>query len=136
MVKHAVLPGLLLAAVAGAGCLVEVKEVSDPRPVFDQARAEALRFQGRPGPAHQVNVLAFDRDEHRLVRVCVPMWLVRKIGSKAGAGGDFDLEGADGERVARKIHRHVRLEEIEKAGLGILLEAEEEDGSQVLVWLR
>ena len=28
MVKRAVLPGLMLAAVVGAGCLVEVKEVA------------------------------------------------------------------------------------------------------------
>ena len=28
MVKHAAFPGLLLAAVVGAGCLVEVKEVA------------------------------------------------------------------------------------------------------------
>ncbi len=134
--KQTALPGLLLAAVVGAGCLVEIKQVSDPRPAFDQARTEALRYQGRPGPAHQLNVLAFDRDEERLVRVSVPLWLVRKIGAEAGADEDLDFEGPEGGRVARKIHRHVRLEDIEKAGLGILVEAEEEDGGQVLVWLR
>ncbi len=30
----------------------------------------------------------------------------------------------------------LRLEDIEKAGRGILVEVEEEDGDQVLVWLR
>ena len=35
-----------------------------------------------------------------------------------------------------RMKRHVRLEEIEKAGLGVLVEVEEEDGEQVLIWLR
>jgi hypothetical protein len=30
----------------------------------------------------------------------------------------------------------VRLEDVEKAGRGALVEVEEEDGDQVLVWLR
>jgi hypothetical protein len=42
----------------------------------------------------------------------------------------------DRDRVARRVRRHVRLEDIEKAGLGILAEVEDEDGEQVLVWLR
>jgi len=32
--------------------------------------------------------------------------------------------------------RHVRLEDLEKAGLGVLVEVEEEGGDLVLVWLK
>lgn len=49
---------------------------------------------------------------------------------------EVEGEGPEGERVKQEIRRHVSLEEIEKAGLGVLVEAEEEDGGQVLVWLR
>jgi len=33
------------------------------------------------------------------------------------------------------VRPHLRLEDIEKAGLGILVEVEEDGGDQVLVWL-
>ena len=65
-----------------------------------------------------------------MVRVSVPMWLAKKA---AGHVDWDDLEGRD-QDVARRVNRHLRLEEIDRAGLGIL--AEVEDGEQVLVWLR
>ena len=124
---------LILAALLQAGCFVEVKHVADADKAFGEARAEALRYQGRPGPAHQLNVLTFDAEEGELVRVSVPMWLARK------AAGHLDLDtgddGPEGEAV-RRVKRRVRLEDIEKAGLGILADVEEDGGEQVLVWLR
>lgn len=126
-----------LAAVLCAGCLVQVETVRDARPEFARARREASRFQGRPGPAHELNVLVFDPKDQKLVRVSLPMWLVRKVEKKAngGDGLDLDFDAAD-ERAERAVKRHVRLEDIEKAGLGVLLEVEQDDGEQVLVWLR
>jgi hypothetical protein len=123
---------LLLAAILQAGCLVHVEHVDDPTAAFRSARAEALQYQGRPGPARQLNVLVYDPGDREMVRVSVPMWLARK----AAAHVDWDdADGRDGD-VADRLRRHVRLEDVERAGLGILAEVEDGDGEQVLVWLR
>ena len=73
------LAGAAVVLLAGltSGCLVEIDRVADPGAAFAQARHEAARFQGRPGPAHQVNVLVYGHDDGQLVRVSVPMWLAR-----------------------------------------------------------
>jgi hypothetical protein len=132
---------LMVAAVAGAlgsGCLVQIEHVRDARPHFEAARREAARLQGRRGPAHELNVLVYDAREEKLVRVSVPMWLARKIESHVDWDKDVDLDcrNDDKERVRRSLRRHVNLKEIEKAGLGLLVEVDEDDGEQVLVWLR
>lgn len=129
--------GLLAAvvvAVLGWGCFVEVTHVRNPEPLFREARAQAARHAGRPGPAHELNVLVFDPKDRELVRVSLPMWLVRK--ADRHGDWDLDLDDAHGERAKRSLKRHLRLEDIERAGLGILLEVEEDDGEQVLVWLQ
>ncbi|HSB62170.1 MAG TPA: hypothetical protein VLI67_10645 [Vicinamibacteria bacterium] len=123
---------VLLAGVAG-GCLVEVDEVADPAPAFAQARREAARYQGRPGPAHRVNVLVYEHEEGQLVRVSVPMWLARKI---ARDRDGFELDLGEDARAGERLRRHVRFRDVEKAGLGVLLEVEEEGGDLVLVWLK
>jgi len=134
--------GLLGLAVAAlslgeAACLVQITHVADPRPIFGEARAEAERLTGRPGRAHELNVLVWNRDDRQLVRVSLPMWIVRKAERRI----DWDDDDAfEGDRRAkdhvREALRHVRLEDLEKAGVGILAEVEEEGGNQVLVWLR
>ena len=128
----------LLTAVAAAllssGCLVQITHVRDARPIFREARAEASRYSGRPGPARQVNVLVWSPDDGELVRVSVPLWLVRRAARHAD-WDEIDVDGDD-EHVKRILKRRLRVEEIEKAGLGTLVEVEEEDGEQVLVWLR
>jgi hypothetical protein len=121
---------VLLAALLLGGCFVEIHHVADPRPDFARARDEARRLQGRPGPAHRVNVLVYDEGEGKLVRVSVPVWLVRKIDKD----GEIDL-GEEAEGIAEGVRPHLRLKDIEKAGLGILVEVEEDGGDQVLVWL-
>lgn len=128
--------GLLavVVAVLGWGCFVEVTHVRNPEPLFREARAQAARHAGRPGPAHELNVLAYDPQDRELVRVSLPMWLVRK--AERHGNWDLDLDDARGERAKRSLKRHLRLEDIERAGLGILLEVEEDDGEQVLVWLQ
>lgn len=123
---------VLLAGLA-AGCLVEIDRVADPAPAFAQARREAARFQGRPGPAHHVNVLVYGHEDGQLVRVSVPMWIARRV---ARHEGDLDLDlGGDG-RAEERVKRHLRLEDLERAGLGILVEVEEDGGDRVLVWLK
>jgi hypothetical protein len=133
--------GLLGLAVATlslgeAACLVQITHVIDPRPIFGEARAEAERLTGRQGRAHELNVLVWNHGDRQLVRVSLPMWIVRK----AERHIDWDDDAFDGDRRAkdhvREALRHVRLEDLEKAGVGILAEVEEEGGDQVLVWLR
>jgi hypothetical protein len=129
----------LAAAVAGAlcvGCLVQIEHVRDPRAHFEAARREAARLQGRSGPAKELNVLVYDASDQKLVRVSIPMWLARKIESRVDWDEDVDFSWDDKDRVRRSVRRHVNLKEIEKAGLGLLVEVDEEDGEQVLVWLR
>jgi hypothetical protein len=126
-----------VAALLSAGCLVQVETVRDARPEFARARREASQLQGQRGPAHELNVLVYDAEEKKLVRVSMPMWLVRKVAKHANDGDRLDLDfGPDDERAERAVKRHVRFEDIEKAGLGVLVEVEEDDGEQVLVWLR
>ena len=133
--------GLLGLAVATlslgeAACLVQITHVTDPRPIFGEARAEAEQLTGRHGRAHELNVLVWNHGDRQLVRVSLPMWIVRK----AERHIDWDDDAFDGDRRAkdhvREALRHVRLEDLEKAGVGILAEVEEAGGDQVLVWLR
>lgn len=129
---------LLLATLAGSACLVQIENVRDPRPQFAAARREAERLQGRKGPAKELNVLVYDASDRKLVRVSIPMWLARRIEEKVDWEKEIDWDGDERERdrYARSVRRHVNLREIEKAGLGLLVEVDEEGGEQVLVWLR
>jgi len=79
-----------------------------------------------------IHVLVWDRGEEKLVRVSVPMWLVRKAAEHGDAHLDFDDDSGE---VARHLKPRLRWKDVEKAGLGVLAEVEEEDGDQVLVWL-
>ncbi len=131
--------GLAVAALglAESACLVQITHVADPRPIFGAARAEADRLTGRPGRARELNVLVWNHDDHELVRVSLPMWIVRRAERHIDWDDDdvFDGDGRARDHV-REAMRHVRLEDLEKAGLGILAEVEEDGGNQVLVWLR
>ena len=125
---------VVIAGALGAGCLVQIEHVKDARPHFEAARREAARVQGRRGPAKELNVLVFDPADQKLVKVSLPMWVARKIEKRI----DWDDEAPprDRDRAERAVRRHLSLSEIEKAGLGLLLEVEDDEGEQVLVWLR
>jgi hypothetical protein len=121
---------VLVAGLIEAACLVDVEKVSNPGPAFAKARREAAQAARQGGRADSLNVLAYDPEDQELVRVSVPMWLVRKMDCD-----DSDLDLGD-DKTRRKLERHLRLEEIQKACPGLLVEVEEEGGEQVLVWLR
>jgi len=106
--------------------------VDNPGAAFAKARAEVARVQGRPGRPGHLEVLVYDRAEGQLVRASLPMWLVHKMDD----GDDIDLDFEEGGDTARRVKGRLRLEDIEKAGRGVLVEVEEEDGDLVLVWLR
>jgi hypothetical protein len=117
---------VVLAGLLAGACLVEINHTDDPGPAFAQAHAEADRLQGKTGHPHKVNVLVFDPSERKLVHVCVPLWLARKV----ARDGEVDLGEVDG-----RMSRRLRLRDLEEAGLGVLVEVEEDDGDRVLVWL-
>jgi hypothetical protein len=133
--RRAAILMVAMAAVLETGCLVQITKVTDPGPLFEQARLEAGRYAGRPGRAHEVNVLVYEKDEGQLVRVSVPIWLVKKLEEHADRG-DIDMGDADLDHVRRVVRRRIKVEDLEKAGLGTLVEVNEEDGEQVLVWLK
>ena len=124
-----------MAALLETGCIVQITKVADPRPIFQQARLEAGRYAGRPGRAREVNVLVYEPDEGQLIRVSLPIWLVKKMEHHVD-WDDIDVDDDDAEHVRRVLKRRLRMEDIEKAGLGMLVEVDEDDGEQVLVWLK
>ena len=123
---------LMVAALLEAGCIVQITKVADPGPIFQQARLEAARYAGKPGRAREVNVLVYEPDEGELIRVSLPIWLVKKMEHHV----DWDDDDDDAEHVKRVLKRRIRMEDLEKAGLGMLVEVDEDDGEQVLVWLK
>jgi hypothetical protein len=125
----------VLAGLLATGCFVSVTHVSNPSRAFDEARVEAARYAGRPGPARSLQVLVYDPGDRELVRVSLPMWIVRKIGHEADWDDDeWDDQG--GDKVRHALRGRISLRDLEKSALGTLVEVEEEDGEQVLVWLR
>jgi hypothetical protein len=127
------------AAVLETGCLVQITKVADPGPIFQQARLEAGRYAGKPGRAREVNVLVYEPAEQQLIRVSLPIWLVKKIERHVDRGEidlDMDLDDDEADHVKRVLKRRLRWEDIERAGLGPRVEVDEEDGEQVLVWLK
>jgi hypothetical protein len=124
--------GVAVGAMLLAGCLVEVREVRDPRPAFDDARDEARRAEDRGGHAHELNVLAWDPAERKLVRLQVPIWLVLHAHGDVELSFDDDCE----RHAARLVRRHVHRHDLEHGQPGILVDVREDDGERALVWLR
>jgi hypothetical protein len=84
-----------------------------------------------------VNVLVFEPDDEKLVRIRVPMWLAKKVYRIAEPDGGLEIDlDEDDSDLARHLGRRVSLEALEKAGPGLLVEVDEDGGEQVLVWLR
>jgi hypothetical protein len=126
---------VLLGGLLATGCFVSVTHVSNPARAFDEARAEAARVQGRLGPARSLQVLVYDPGDRELVRVSLPMWIVRKLDHEVDWDDD-EWDDNGGDKVRNALRGRISLRDLEKAALGTLIEVEEEDGEQVLVWLR
>jgi hypothetical protein len=115
-----------------AGCLVEIREVSDPEPELRKARAEVEELASRPGKASSLQVLVYDPGDRQLVRLGVPLWVVRKA---KGHAHEIDLGDEVDDRLRDRLGR-IRLEDLEKGGRGAHVMIDDEDGTRVLVWLR
>jgi hypothetical protein len=122
---------LALLALFTSGCLVDIHhDVSEPGPAFRKALEEAAQVQGQPGAPHHLNVLVYDRDARQLVGVSTPLWLARKVGALALSD---EKDNDAGLALARRC---LVKENLAKAGRGVLVEVEEDEGDQVLVWLK
>jgi hypothetical protein len=120
----------VVLALSSAACLVDIRhDVDDPNPAFRKAREAAARVQGANGSPHHLNVLVYDASDRQLVSVSAPLWLARKVGSLAL----HDEHDDTGIAFARRCLDPANLD---KAGLGVLVEVEEDEGDQVLVWLK
>ena len=119
--------GAGILALLTTGCLVQVDEVKDPAPIFRDARAEAQRSGGRGGRPHRIHAVVWNRDDRELVRVDVPLWMVKKVVRRIDVDDDVARE---------EVHRKLSVEELDRAGPGILVDVDEAQGDRVLVWLR
>lgn len=85
----------------------------------------------RPAPAHvkapeHLNVLAYDPDDGRIVRLSIPFWLLRlKMGN---ANIDFNGRHMDLDDL------RLSVEDLERYGPSLIAEHKAPDGSQVIVW--
>jgi hypothetical protein len=113
------------AKFAGQKALIEIQRGDEPRlhrELLTPASASAAQISA-------LRVLAYDQDGEKLVNVTVPFWLLRlaptnrKLSFLSDNGIDFD-----NERV------RLTLEDLERRGPGLVLDAKDRRGAQVLVW--
>jgi hypothetical protein len=115
------------------------RELADARARFGSAQP-LIRFTGREPrlveseferraaddtgpPARQLGVMVFEPREGRLVRLSIPMWLVRLKGSSA-----LPVQlGVDARTLT------VSLEQFDRLGPALLVD-EEIEGARVLIW--
>jgi hypothetical protein len=93
-------------------------------------RGHFLRANGnRPAGEHRpnsLNIMAFDPDEGRVVRMDIPFWLLRlKMGgTRIGLGNDsIDLHDM-----------RITIEDLERYGPTLIVDHKGRDGERVLVW--
>ena len=140
MLQRLALIGTL--AFTSIGCLVNVTHVSNPDRFFEEARRSAAALAGKEGPARELRVLVYEPDERKLVRVEVPLGLVRRLAGDGEFDWDFDFDNdfcgkpSRGCNEARKRLRKFRGRDLDKLPLGVLVEVSEDDGERVLVYLR
>jgi hypothetical protein len=88
-------------------------------------RANADRPAGTQRP-QTLNVMAFDPDDGKVVRMELPFWILRL---KSG-GAKFDI-GRSNIDLARM---RITVEDLERYGPILILDQKDTDGSRVLVW--
>ena len=77
-------------------------------------------------PPESINVLAFDPDDGRIVRVNVPFWLVRMKMS----GATIDLNG----KHMNLEDLRLTVEDLERFGPTLIVDHRSATGERVLVW--
>jgi hypothetical protein len=90
-------------------------------------RSNADRPAARDGRVpEELNVMAFDPDDGRVVRLKIPFWLLRL---KSG-GGSVDFNG----RRMNLEDLKLRVEDLERFGPTLIVDHSGSDGKRVLVW--
>jgi hypothetical protein len=94
----------------------DARDVTLLRRPPDQAAAD------KPQKMH---VMAFDREDSRIVRVTIPFWMLRMGREKIrlGKGGDLQLEDLN-----------LTAEELERYGPTLLVDHKGRSGERVLIW--
>lgn len=77
-------------------------------------------------PPESINVMAFDPDEGRIVRVSVPFWVVRM----KMRGATIDLNG----RHMNLEDLRLTAEDLERYGPTLIIDHRNPNGERVLVW--
>jgi len=135
MPRKSALAGLaLIWLLALPGCWVWVD--NNPKNVdaaFREALDEVNRIQEVPaaerGRPHKVRLLVYDENDDQLVKLSVPLWLVRKIAEHADETGEPDRD------PTQELDRFgLTLDQVLQGGRGMLVSADEED-ERVLIWL-
>jgi hypothetical protein len=110
---------------AGQQPLIEMRR-GDEEPVLHK---ELLKSDATARRLDTLRVLAYDPDEEKLVRISIPMWLLRLAPSTKRMSflSDNGIE-FDSERV------RLTLEDLERRGPGLILDHKDRRGSLVLVW--
>ena len=98
-------------------------QMKDDRPEYVAERASQ---SGSGTPLTTMHILAFDRDEGKVVNFSVPFWLLRM------KSGPFRISAYQQGWNDRGFS--LRVEDIEKHGPGIILDATRPDEGRVLVW--
>ncbi len=103
--------------------LIEIHEESN----------ESIVRRHPDAPAHSadqieaIHALAFDPKARKLVRVSIPMWLLRLMPQ-----GRVRLFGSDSDFDSARMR--LTLADIERHGRGLILDSRMDNGTQVLVW--
>ena len=109
------------ARFSGQPPLIEL----DDRGHFVRAHTDRPTPANVKAPEH-LNVLAYDPDDGRIVRLTIPFWLLRlKMGN---ANIDFNGRQMDLDDLRLKV------EDLERFGPTLIAEHKAPDGSHVIVW--
>jgi hypothetical protein len=108
------------------------QQFPDRPPLLDFKDGQPSYAAGRPDPARPrtdlqtLHVVAWDPDDKRLAKFAIPFWLLRfkatPIEFSSYASGLDDN------------HVNLRVEEVERYGAGIILDAAMPSGERVLLW--
>jgi hypothetical protein len=79
-----------------------------------------------PKPPESINVMAFDPDEEKIVRISIPFWLVRM----KMRGATIDLNGNHMNLEDLRL----TAEDLERFGPTLIVDHEATSGERVLVW--
>ena len=131
--------GLILSALALSGCLMiqDVRRVDDPRPYFDRAYDEIQRLENgnphRRNRAHELCLLVHEDRKDELVRVVIPLWLVKASIHLGGERAEHESEF--GRIEDRYEFDWGVLSAVEEIGPGLLVDVTDAN-DKILVWLR